>query len=463
MSKLALLFLLIFVGGILLAFVTEGAFAFVVYQIVYFSNPGIRWWSNDLPGLPYSFISVLVMMGLLAIRYGKASELSPWKEQPAFKWMILLLIIYYATYFVALLPEVHLGFTNNLAKLIIIVLIAYKLLHNEKTLNMAIWAYIVGCAYIGFEATSVGRNSSGRVEGIGMVDGSEANDTAAALVPAAVLLMLFAWQGNWKVKMIAAFFGAFIANGLVLINSRGSFLGVVASLGIFLAYMIFSKYQEKGQRGMAILMIIVGLSGAFYVADDTFWERMATLQNTEDQKASGSSRIVFWTTTFDMLDDNPLGLGIKGYNLLAPQYMDDETRGGVEFRSVHSLWFQGLSEIGWHGMAAFGLMMLALVLTSRKAKKFVLEQKDYKIYFRILALECALLGYLAAGSFINRFRAEILYWMILFLMVGIKIYYLNPRKSVEVEKSNDSTNPESMTGERPKVDATRRNSRSFRS
>ena len=151
---------------------------------------------------------------------------------------------------------------------------------------------------------------------------------------------------------------------------------------------------------------------------------MGTLQEIENEDTSGSSRMVFWWTTFDMLEDYPLGLGINGYNLLAPQYMDDETRGGVEHRSVHSMWFQGLSELGWLGFGFFCCLLLSLFRLSRKAKKFVMSKEDTRAYFQILAIECALLGYLAAGTFINRFRAEILYWMILFLAVAIKVYYL---------------------------------------
>lgn len=436
MSKFALLFILIFFGGIAAALFHSGYAAFIVYQLVYFLNPDNRWWSSGIPGIRYSFVTVLVMMGVLAMRYREYSRVSPWGEQPVFKWMMLLLVMYYLAFAVALNPDMHKIFTTDLTKLFIIILIAYKLINTEAALKACIWAYLIGCTYIGYLATITGRNSDGRVEGIGMVDAPDANDTAAVLVPAAVLLMYLAWHGNNKIRLLTAFLGAFTANGLVLINSRGSFLGVVASLGLFLMFMIFSRRQEKGQRPMALFMIVVGLAGALYVTDDMFWERMGTLTNTEDKAASGSSRTEFWMATFDMLENHPFGMGGYGFNMLAPQYMDDQTRGGVEFRSVHSMWFQGLGEIGYHGMAVFFLMLFSLFKMSSKAKKFVVQNGQYQVYFQILAIECALLGYLAAGTFINRFRAEILYWMILFLAVAINVYYLQPKKAVEQEKAS---------------------------
>jgi hypothetical protein len=437
MSKFALLFLLVFFGGIAVALINGGASAFIVYELVYFLNPGERWWAVEVPELRYSLIMVILMIVALIRRYRDYSSISPWSGQVTFIWMAALLVMYYFAYLFALNPVFHHRFTFEFTKLIIIMFIAYKLVNSEVVLNACLWAYLLGCTYIGFVATSTGRNSGNRVEGIGMVDSPDANGTAAALVPAAVLLMYFAWQGNMKVKLMAVFMGALIANGLVLINSRGSFLGVVVSLGLFLMYMIFSRHQRKGQKSMAIFMIILGLSGALYITDDQFWQRMETLK--EGQDGSSTSRIVFWFKTFDMLKDHPLGMGIYGYNTLAPLYMDDATRGGVELRSVHSMWFQGLGEVGWIGFGIFLSMLISLLKLSLKAKRFVLEKKDYETYFKILTLECALLGFLVSGTFINRFRSEILYWMILFLAIGVKIYYLQPNsKNSSVNNKVDS-------------------------
>lgn len=442
LSKFALLFLLLFFGGICSALVYNGAVAFIIYELVYFLNPDDRWWSSDIPGFRYSFITVLLMMFVLARDFRKYGETSSWKEMPTLKWLVILLAMYLLANLFALDIVAHKRFTFEFAKLIVIIFVAYKLIDSDVSFNLCLWAYLVGCTYIGYLAASVGRDGSGRVEGIGMTDGPDANDTAAALVPAAVMLMYFAWLGGKKEKVLAVLMGAIIANGLVLINSRGAFLGGVVSLGVFLGYMIFSKYQKKGQRRVAFFLIIFGLSGAFYVTDDLFLERMATLKNTENKQASGSSRIEFWMATFDMLEDHPMGLGVNGYNKLAPQYMDDETRGGVEHRSVHSSWFQGLSELGWHGFFVFCCMIVSLLKMSYKAKKALIQNKQFDLYFKVLVMECALLGYMVAGTFINRFRAEILYWMILFVAIAVKLYYLQPKKAQQKEKMAAKTKKE---------------------
>lgn len=129
-----------------------------------------------------------------------------------------------------------------------------------------------------------------------------------------------------------------------------------------------------------------------------------------------------------MLADRPYGLGIFGYNALAPVYLSDEERGAAVHRAVHSSWFQGLSEVGYHGFIVFSLMLFALFRQSRHAKRYAIEGGDSRTYFKILALECALIGYMVAATFIDRFRAEILYWMILFLALAIKFHYLLPKE-----------------------------------
>jgi hypothetical protein len=71
-------------------------------------------------------------------------------------------------------------------------------------------------------------------------------------------------------------------------------------------------------------------------------------------------------------------------------------------------------------------MLFSVLKLSRRARKVLRESGEQAAYFKLLALECALLSYLVAGTFINQFRAEILYWMILLVAVATKIHYLQP-------------------------------------
>ncbi|SHK45979.1 O-Antigen ligase [Marinobacter antarcticus] len=434
MGKFALLFLFLFFAGIFGALFFAPFLSVLVYQLVYFINPDNSWWSASIPGLKYSFISAILMLFLLATKYKELSLKASWKTHPCFKWMLVILLMYFLMFNFAVSLELHKRFTYDFAKLIIIIFVAYKLINSEKALDACLWVYIFGVTYIGYLAYSAGRNADGRVEGIGMVDtGGDGNMTAAAMVPALVLLIFMAWMGNKKVKLLAVFCGIFIVNGVVLINSRGAFLGAVVGGMVFIFYMVFSKYQIKGQRMTAALIIIMGVFGVLYLADEAFWSRMETIQEVDDGAKSGSHRIEFWMATFDVMADYPLGVGINGFielssNYLPEHYFENRSTG----KAVHSSWFQVLSEIGWPGPVLFLFLLSSTLKLSHKTKQFLLKKDHYKAYFKVIALEGALISFLVAASFINRARSELLFWLILFVAVSSNIYYLqaNNQKSV---------------------------------
>lgn len=430
MSKFALLFLTVFLGCILAAFALSPVAAFVLYQLVYLLNPDARWWSASIPGLRYSMITVLLMMTVLLLRYKELSAKSPWSRQPMFKWLLAILAMYYFMYLHAVNLPVHKQFTFDFLKLVIIVMVAYKLIHSERALNAVLWAYLIGVTYIGYLATITGRSAGGRVDGIGLVDGTDANDTSAVMVPAAVLLMYLAWMGNWKVKLLCAFCGAFIANGLVLLNSRGAFLGAGIGVIFFTLVMLFSRFQRKGQRAMAIFIVALGLGGGLYVTDQAFWERMGTLQADEEGRRGGDGRMEFWFTTFDVLRDYPMGVGIWGFQTVSAGYLSEEQLArGVGERAVHSTWFQNLAELGWAGPLLFAGLLGSVLLQNRRVKRYLIEQGRTDEYFKILALEGSLLSYMVTISFIDRFRAEIFYWLFLFLAAAANVYYLQYQES----------------------------------
>lgn len=368
------------------------------------------------------------------LNFKKYNETSSWKTLPTFKWVIGLVFIYIFMIYHAIDPITHKEFTINLIKLVVIVLIAYKLVGSERSLDVILWTYIIGCTYVGYVATVTGRDGSGRVEGIGMIDGGDSNGVASVLAPSLILLIYFFWLGSKKTKAICALCGALIANAMVLVNSRGGFLAIVTGASLFLLYMIFSRYQRKGQRLMAILTIVFGMSGGLYVADDTFWERMRTLQNIEDGQESGSHRIEFWLATFDVLKDYPLGVGINGYEIVSRNYLPDRYFSRQGTKAVHSTWFQLLGEVGWVGFIVFLFMLGSIYRLTRATKKYLIKSDNFEAYFKVLAIECSFICYLVAASFINRARAEIMFWMILFMSAAANVYYLQ-----YVTKSNDKT------------------------
>jgi len=417
MSKFALLFIIIFVYGIYSAIVTGPVWGFYLYELVYFLNPRNRWWGGGLPEMGYSFIVVFVMIGSFLLRKEQLSNTL--KEMPEAKWFAAVLLSYAVATVLAANPEVHNKYMIYLINTYITMYFAFRMIESERKLELALLFYLVGAAYIGYEAMVVGRDLYGRVEGIGTVDSPEANTIAASIAPVITLIIYFIWHGSVKVKVVTGICAVLVVNGLVLINSRGAFLGALCGFGYFIGVMIFSRYKLPKQRLMVLLIIISGITVSARLIDNTFLERIATLetQTSVESEGSGGRRINFWLATFDLLEDHPFGAGIYGYESLSSNYLPENLLGferGRVVRAVHSIWFQSLSEIGWLGFAAFIMVLVSLFRHSRNAKKFLIRQARYKQYYLIVAIEGALVTFFVASSFINMFRSQILYWLLLF-------------------------------------------------
>ncbi len=445
MSKFAIFFILLYGAGLISVFAYNGAAAFFLYQIVYLFNPEGRWWGSEIPDFRYSFLTSILMILMLAIRYSELSKASPWRKQPVLAWMLIFLLLYFIAQAYALNPIAHSRFIDYFWKLVVVMLVAYKLLNTEKLVSAAIWVYLLGAGYIGYYGTSLGRDSSGRLSSIGFVDTSiDTNGAASVLVPSLVLLLYYGWQGNWKIRAVVVVCSAFIVNALILANSRGAFLGALVGGGLFIGFMLFSRFQKAGQRLTAIAIVICGLAGALSLTDETFWNRMQTLEANEQGQRGGDGRdrMYFWFGTLKMLEDYPQGMGIGGFAMLSGVYLDQsKVNDSVQNRAVHSIWFQVLGELGWVGFVVFLSMLAAIFRISNKAKYYLIMQNRTEIYFKIVALQCALIGFLVTASFIDRARAEILYWMILFLASSANVYYLQHLAKEKIASERQSLLP----------------------
>jgi O-antigen ligase len=95
---------------------------------------------------------------------------------------------------------------------------------------------------------------------------------------------------------------------------------------------------------------------------------------------------------------------------------------------VHSTWFEVLSEMGYSGIISFvGMIMYSFLTIFRTTKKL---KKDNQIeqYFKVVAIGCALFCFIISMTFLNRLRAEVLYWCVPYTAIAYNIYFLKSEK-----------------------------------
>jgi len=422
-----------------MAFAANPAWAFMLYQVVYFFNPMERWWGYMVPSLPYSMLSVLLMFAVFAKSFKEHNENSLFAA-PQFKWFYLVVISYSLTIFYSPVANelVNKEGVTNLVKLAIIVSVAYKLVDTVPKLDGILAAYIGGAAYIGFLTYQTGRGYTGRVEGVGTVDAPDSNGIAAAIAPTLVLSLYYFWfSKNWKVRAAIVVAGAFIANAIVLINSRGSFLAALVSGAYFMFFLYFSKMQKPKQRWGATALVVIGLVALVNVVDESALDRFKSIQEEEQttEQQTSKTRVFFWVAAMEVAKDHPFGQGIQGFDYHAPNYLPEYMDTGFSRnRSVHSTWFEALTEVGFHGFFFFLFMLFACYSTTRQCKRKLLEDNDHSGFFKIVAIEAACISFIVAMTFMNRFRAEILYWCMLFTACAYNIYVVKPRNIAEAAR-----------------------------
>ncbi|PCJ37025.1 MAG: O-antigen polymerase [Moraxellaceae bacterium] len=432
-----LIFLSVYVGGFIHSLAGNPATAFMLYQIVYFMHPQMRWWGELVPDISYSFFVVLLMLGMFAANFSRFNKNS-FFEVPQFKWIFLVCGLFIISGLYAVFPDRHGQALVYFIKLVVIICVAYKVIDTTKTFNGSLYAYIAGAAYIGLLTYQSGRNSGDRVEGVGTIDSPESNGIAVAIAPAAIIALYYLWvskKNSVRFGMLMA--GALIANALVLINSRGAILATFVGGGYFLGNLYFSKLQRKNQKRNTLLLVVLGLCGVLLLLDETAVNRLKTLTTTEirtdepSEKESGATRLYFWIAAIDMAKDYPFGLGYKGFQAKAPDYIPvDVHTGGSRYRSVHSTWFQALTEIGYLGLFCFLAMLFSCFRATNKCKQQLFSLDNFDDYFKIISIEAGLLTYMVGMSFMNRMTAEVLFWLILFTACAYNIYVLKPQEKL---------------------------------
>jgi len=435
-SKFVIAFALTYVGGLAATLLIDAAWGIYLYELEYFLNPPIRWWYGSLPELRYSFTIALFIMISFIIRNKKYSE-NRLFDVPQTKWLLVFSIMMVIISFYAVWPEMHSRTVKTHFKLILFLALSYKIIDTPIKFERMIWFFLIGNFYLGWVAHSTGRIGGHRLENIGPSDtGGDSNATAAIFITAVPILLYYIMKGKTWQRILSVIILAFVIDGIVLINSRGAFVGLIMGCIYFAAFNLFFTMKETTKEKMKkVGLIIVAICMFAYLTDAVFWERMTTIHNEVESAKAGASRTFFWKKTFDLVRQHPFGVGTWGYQYLSPQFIPEEmlSRG---MRAVHSTYFQVLAEMGYLGVPVFFGLLVSNFRLMRKTRHYLREEENKKIYYQGIAIESGFVAFLTACAFISRLQAEVLYWFVLFTACFGNIYMLKNQASENIAAPN---------------------------
>lgn len=433
-----LLFISLYIGGLLRGLAAQPIIIFCVYQVVYFFNPSERWWGSNIPDFSYSFpVAVILLLVAIKAKFNNDFNSLP-LSTPIIKWLGFFLICFSLVSFYAIFEERHLIQVEYFIKAYIILCAAYILANDKKKITWLIESYIFGAFYLAFYAYQLGRNSGDRIHGIGVLDSSDSNSVAVSLIPAALFALHYLFfEKNIYRRCYYGLACVFIANALVLINSRGAMLGMGIGGAYYLYQISRSGSLIRYAKAKAIGLILVSLSGSLYLMDDSATQRFYSIfeSSTDNvERENGATRVHFWKAAIDMAEDYPLGLGYRGFNAYADFYIPEEVNTGrSRSRSVHSSWFEALSETGYIGLTILLYLSYLSFKLSGFVKKFYKQTNQLQEYLFVVALQAGLVATYIGMTFISRMRGETFLWLLIFVAC---LYEIAKREKALIKNEN---------------------------
>ena len=191
--------------------------------------------------------------------------------------------------------------------------------------------------------------------------------------------------------------------------SRGGFVAC-AALG-------FVYLLRSNRRAIAAIGIVVACAVIVPAMPDAFWDRMKTIDEASDNSSLG--RLHFWNVAISMANDNPmLGVGHNAYNVSYDQY--DGLHGDFGAgRSVHSIWFGVLAELGYPGLLLFIAQFLFALQAAARARAAARRDPSCANLGRYaFAIEAAVVVFAVGGAFVPLQYNE-MFWHLVGLSIGL--------------------------------------------
>jgi hypothetical protein len=411
---IAAAFLIFCAACTVLAFLRHPVFGLYFYLACTYVFPPSRWWGYLFGETRWSLIASGVTVLAILLHRGKLQSKPVWLASvPA-----MVFAIYTAWMLVqflwALDLEAHLRGSLYYAKYLVVLWMVYRIVDTKERIRDVLLAHLLGCTLLGILAYASGRSLGDRLDGVGGPGMDDANTLGMYLATGAIVgVGLVLTQGGWR-RWLSLACIAIILEGLVLANTRGAFLGLVAG-GLVLAL-----FKAKTHRRVFWILVGVGLFGFASIIDHKFIDRMWTIEkiatDSEGADESARSRIVVVQAQWQMFLDYPMGTGHRGTEALSARYLDrrwlSKESVGEGARSSHNTFMTTLVEQGILGAALFVWLTVWTLLAMLRMRRLEAYHGDPNLTTLAAAVVSALAVIFTAGNTADFLLAEVQFWLL---------------------------------------------------
>jgi len=215
-------------------------------------------------------------------------------------------------------------------------------------------------------------------------------------------------------KLCALGITGLLAVNLLLTLSRGCYLALALSAGIFV--LIIEK--------RLIVAFIPALVGSLFVLPATVVNRLFSIVNFQD--TSTAFRLNIWQGSLRILQDfwmTGLGQGIDAYNRVYPYY----AFAAIVSPHSHNLFIQIFVELGLVGLIVF---IVVLACFFRTMVNFLRRATDFRLRVVAAAMISAVIGFLFQGIFDHVFY-NYRVMLVFFLFIGLGMAFAKIHSPVE--------------------------------
>lgn len=406
----AALFVILSAVCAVLAFVRHPIYGLYFYLAATYVFPPSRWWGYLFGGTRWSLIAAGITLFAILLHQGKLQRKPVWLTSvPAMVFVLYAAWMWIQSPWVLDL-DTHLKGSLLYTKSVVAFWFVYRVVDTRERVRDLLLAHVLGCALLGILAFYTGRLGD-RLDGVGGPGMDEANTLGLYFGTGAIsALGLILTERGWR-RWLSLACAAIIMNGLVLTNTRGAFLGLVAG-GLVLAYL-----KAKAHRRLFWMLAVVGLVGVVAMTDQKFIDRMSTIQNATSESEGDSSaygRLVLMQAQFQMFLDYPMGTGHRGTAALSPLYLEKQWLSGREgqaARSSHNTFMTTLVEQGIPGALLFLWLTLWTVRAMRQLRSLETQHRNPELATLAAAVGGGLAVILVAGNTADFLLAEVQFWL----------------------------------------------------
>jgi putative inorganic carbon (hco3(-)) transporter len=394
------------------------SYAVALYMMTFFASPTFWWWGDFLENYRWNFYSGVLLIGTLIAAGGNAIKQERPLSSNAVPFLVLMVVNATVVHLMlAVNPDSSIGWLIARVKFILLFFLLQYAIRDEEDYRIVAMAICLGMGYIGYEATinERGSFSGGRLEGIGAAGVQSSNQLASLLVtglPVAVTL-LFTNISKWAKGGVLVACGMTF-NVVLMCNSRGSFLGLIAG-GLVFLLMASGPARKQSARVVGLALVATFL----LLGDPKIVTRFLTTFNSEQRDNSAESRIRFWSAASAMVVDYPLGSGGnsfsegRGWKYLsksAGQASSDDQK-VRDTRAIHNGFLTEAVDWGVQGFALMLLFIGAVWRTLYRGRALARRADDAHAMMVLACIGAGLAAWMVSSVFGDYLNDEWGFWV----------------------------------------------------